>query len=86
MTDHQPEPRRLGCLGAAVLLVIGALLLLPGLCSALFAVSAPWWVNTNTDARGFLILLALWTVGILIGAMGVRLITMAIRALSQRRT
>jgi hypothetical protein len=94
MTDHQPEPRRLGGLGATVLGVVGAILLLPGLCSVfitVFALSNARWLVDNMDLGAIwlkllALLLALWAAGILLGAVGVWLITMTIRALSQPRT
>jgi hypothetical protein len=89
-TDHQPKPRRLGWLGATVLGVVGGILLLPVLCSVLFVVYLSFSGSLGffvlfADARWKLALSALWTAGSLLGAIGVWLITMAVRALRQDR-
>jgi hypothetical protein len=74
MTDHQPEREALGCLG-----VIGAVLLLPGLCSVAFTPSL--LLDPNVKLGG----LGVWAAGIILGALGVYLITMAIREVIRGR-
>jgi len=74
MSDQQPAtpPGQVGC-G----LLLGIILLLPGLCSLLFAFAH---ISDLLDARtsGFL-LPTIWAIGLLIGALGVALITFAAR-------
>jgi hypothetical protein len=67
---HEPSPVALGCLG-----VLGAILLLPGLCSVLFAPSL--LLDPNIKLGG----LGVWAAGIILGALGAFLITKVIRAL-----
>jgi hypothetical protein len=70
MTDYQPEPTspyELGCLG-----VIGALVLLPGLCVVFVTVDEKR-VSPDTPI--------LWAVGFFLGAFGVYLLTISIQAL-----
>jgi hypothetical protein len=73
MTDNQPEPEGLSRAGAIVLCVIGAFLLLPGLCSVSFTHE----LVTGMYGRD---LLGAWITGIVLGAAGVVLITLAILA------
>jgi hypothetical protein len=83
MTDNQPEPEALGCLAALALGVVGALLLLPGLCSVfvtsemLFSSPTPGGSPNFGDSAGGLLL---WAGGLVLGALGVWLITIVIRA------
>jgi len=76
MTDHQPPRGVLGCLGVAVLSAIGALLLLIGL----FTVSLLIYNRAvNDEGASFL--------GVILAALGVALITIAIRLdMARRRT
>jgi hypothetical protein len=71
MTAHQPEPpSAFGCLGA----IMGALLLLPGLCSALVTLDAlrtPQFLGPQG--------LMLWSAGFMFGALGIYLIIRAFR-------
>jgi len=80
MTDDQTERGKSGCLGAVVLLVIGVILLLPGLCVVLFATdglrNTPNLLSDPNVKAGQLIFLAALIVS---GALGVWLIVMAIR-------
>ena len=62
----------LGCLAVIGLLVIGVILLFPGLCAV---VLTPQAFSTNASWGG----LILWVAGIILGAYGVVLITMVIR-------
>ena len=70
MSEQPPttpaSPRLLGCLGA--------ILLLPGLCSLIFIPAA--FESISAGDRG---LFPVWIEGVLIGAVGVALITWAVR-------
>jgi hypothetical protein len=74
MTDDQPEGAALGCLGLA-----GVILLLPGVRSVLFAPSL--LLDPNIKLGG----LGVWAAGIILGALGVFLITKVIRAFIRAR-
>ena len=78
MTDQQSGSEGAGCLGPAILLVIGAILLLPGLCVVTLVI-----FNFNPSASGgdwgaLLSFLA-------VGALGALLIVLAIRLIRERR-
>jgi hypothetical protein len=81
MTDSQPEPEGLGCLGAVALGVIGALLLLPGLCSLL---STPAVFSSPQGGESFNVT-PVWALGLILGGLGVVVITIALRAFIRAR-
>ena len=81
MSDQPPttpaNPSRLGCLGA-----LGIFMLLPGLCSLIFAIAS------LNDARGGLLkdpeIQGLWLQCFLVSAVGIALILFAIRRARRR--
>jgi hypothetical protein len=81
LTDSQPEPEGLGCLGAVALGVIGALLLLPGLCSLL---STPAVFDSPRGGESFKVA-PIWALGLILGGLGVVVITIAFRAFIRAR-
>jgi len=76
MTDHQPEREGGGCLGAAVLLVIGTFLLLPGLWAICLSIFNP---PVGGGDQGALFSL------IAVGALGALLITLVVRFIRECR-
>jgi hypothetical protein len=75
MTDHQPEREGAGCFGIAVLLVIGTILLLPGLCVITLSIFNP--PVGGGDRRALFSFIA-------VGALGALLIALAIRLIRKR--
>jgi hypothetical protein len=78
MTNHELDRNAFGCLGG----VIGALLLLPGLCSVIFAgMSVFGWFISNPNAWAWppidplgRTLLIIWAIGLILGALGIWLL------------
>jgi hypothetical protein len=77
MTCNQPEPEGLSRAGAIVLCVIGAVLLLPGLCSLYFAPQVLF--NPRSQGANSLDFTDIRAAGLILGALGVRLIIRAFR-------
>jgi hypothetical protein len=72
VSDQQPATSRWGCL-----LVLGIILLLPGVCSLLFA-QAGWVMHTGRPGTDLDPDNVIWTACLVIGAGGATLITLAI--------
>jgi hypothetical protein len=73
MTPPPPvSPPRSGCL-TALMVIAGIILLLPGLCAAIFGIGALTSKDWPNDVAGFVVL------GLLVGALGVAMIWYGIK-------
>jgi len=84
MSDQQPVPPlaprpSLNIFLSILMVLIGIVLLLPGLCSLIFAAITLSNLRSLDNALGVVEILPLWIFGLVIGAAGVGLIVLAIR-------
>jgi hypothetical protein len=68
----QPLPQRSGC-ATAFMVIVGIILLLPGLCALIFAAAALTERSIPSDFMSFIV------IGLLVGFVGVMMIRSAIR-------
>ncbi len=85
MSDQQQTPPQApgrspsGC-GTALMILIGIVLLLPGLCTLIYGVGMMVAVSSEGGRLSDLLSTApIWLVGLVVGALGVGLIVLAVR-------